>query len=68
MSSAMRQWRPIVSAATTRSLATAPQRRTLTDAAPLTGALPLIPGIRGGLSGIAPIHLDIDSRLVHGFR
>ena len=34
----------------------------------LRGALPEQDHLRGGLGGVAPMHLNVDSRIVHGFR
>jgi hypothetical protein len=34
----------------------------------LRGALPEMEHLRGGLGGLAPVHLNIDSRIIHGFR
>lgn len=34
----------------------------------LRGQLPEMEHLRGGLGGLAPIHLNVDSRIVHGFR
>lgn len=34
----------------------------------LVGPLPVMDHARGGLSGWAPVHLFVDSRIVHGFR
>ena len=38
------------------------------ERSPLSGELPEMDHMRGGLGGVAPIHLNVDSRIVHGFR
>lgn len=34
----------------------------------LKGHLPEMEHLRGGLGGLAPMHLNVDSRIIHGFR
>ena len=38
------------------------------DRAAIRGTMREMEHLRGGLGGVAPMHLNVDSRVIHGFR